>query len=103
LNGGIHLSVLDGWWAEAYDGENGWAIDGDVDPDSESQDRRHAGALLDLFEREVVPLFYERDTDGIPRRWLKRVRASIRTAVMRFSAARMLEDYVSKVYRAAGR
>jgi starch phosphorylase len=101
-NGGLHLSVLDGWWSEAYDGENGWAIDGATDADAEALDARHSAALLELMEREVAPLFYDRDADGIPRGWLRRVRASLRTAARDFSARRMLEDYAAKVYRAPG-
>jgi len=100
LNGGLNLSVLDGWWAEGYDGTNGWAIDGAVDPDEAAQDRRHAQALLDVIEREAVPRFYERDADGLPRAWLAMVRASIRTAGLQFSAQRMLADYVAQVYLA---
>lgn len=107
LNGGLNLSVLDGWWAEAYDGSNGWAIDGRIDEDHEAQDRRHASSLLDLLEGEVVPLFHvplfhERDAEGIPRGWMERVRASIRTAGLRFTARRMLDEYVSRVYLADG-
>jgi len=100
LNGGLNLSVLDGWWAEAYDGGNGWAIDGAGDGDGDALDARHAAALLDLMEREVAPLFYERDAEGLPRGWLRKVRASLRTAARDFSARRMLEDYAARVYRA---
>jgi starch phosphorylase len=97
LNGGLHLSVLDGWWAEAWDGENGWAIES-AGASPQEQDARDAHATLDLLEREVVPLFYERDADGIPRRWLARVRRSMRTLVPRFAAERMLRDYVATLY-----
>jgi starch phosphorylase len=100
LNGGLNLSVLDGWWAEAYDGSNGWAIDGDGDPDPEATDRRHAARLIDLLEHEVVPTFNERDSAGLPRAWIAHVRASIRTAASRFSADRMVNDYVQRVYLA---
>jgi len=100
LNGGLNLSVLDGWWAEAFDGANGWAIDGDGEADDEALDARHTALLLDLMEHEVVPLFYERDASGIPHRWLERVRASLRTAARDFSARRMVEDYVTHVYDA---
>ena len=68
FNGGLQLSVLDGWWAEGYDGENGWAIEGDVDSNHHAQDERDAGALHHLLEHEVVPAFYERDEAGIPPR-----------------------------------
>jgi starch phosphorylase len=100
LNGGLNLSVLDGWWAEAHDGTNGWAIDGDIDADEKAQDRRHAATLLRLLEQEIVPRFHDRDAAGIPRAWLAMVRASIRTGGLRFSAQRMLGDYVSQVYLA---
>lgn len=99
LNGGLNLSVLDGWWREAYDGSNGWAIDGDVDPDEAAQDARDAEAVYDLLENEVKRLFYERDERGIPVGWLAKVRASLRTLGPRFCATRMLEDYVQRVYR----
>jgi starch phosphorylase len=100
LNGSLNLSILDGWWGEAYDGTNGWAIDGDVDGHHDSQDDRDAAALLDLIEQEIAPLFYERDGDGVPRGWIKRVKSSLRTVGLRFSADRMLRDYVMQVYRA---
>jgi starch phosphorylase len=98
LNGGLNLSVLDGWWAEAYDGTNGWAIDGEIDADEAAQDRRHAEALLETLEHRIVPLFYERDAAGVPRAWVQMVRASVRTAGLHFSAQRMLDDYVSRIY-----
>lgn len=98
LNGGLHLSVLDGWWAEGYDGDNGWAIDGEVGDDPEVTDQRHAEALYRLLEEEVVPMFHERDEHGIPRRWLAMVKRSLRTLGPQFSAARMLADYEREVY-----
>lgn len=101
LNGGLNLSVLDGWWEEAFDGSNGWGIGGDVAPDHAAQDARDAGALYDLLEREVVPLFYERDKQGIPRGWVRRIKQSLRTIGPRYSSQRMLEDYVATAYRAA--
>jgi starch phosphorylase len=99
LNGGLNLSVLDGWWPEAYDGTNGWAIDGDGTGDPDALDARHSKALLELMEREVAPLFYERDASGLPRGWLQRARASLRTAARHFSARRMLGEYADRVYR----
>jgi len=98
LNGALNLSVLDGWWHEAYDGNNGFAIEGEVDPDEEAQDARHAAALLDLLEHRIVPLYYERDAEGIPREWIRLVRASIRTAARHFTSRRMLSDYATRVY-----
>jgi starch phosphorylase len=108
FNGGLQLSVLDGWWAEAYRAAdeaggtvaNGWAIPGEVDADHHAQDERHAVALHHLLEHEVVPMFYERDESGLPARWLRMVRASLRTLGPRFSATRMLGEYVDGPYRA---
>jgi len=97
LNGGLNLSVLDGWWIEAYDGQNGWAI-ASHDGDPAVQDERDAQVLFDLLEREVMPLFYERSPEGIPQRWLQRVKASMRTIIPRFSAERMLRDYAATMY-----
>jgi starch phosphorylase len=98
INGGLNLSTLDGWWAEAYDGTNGWALSGEVDPDSSAQDARDAAALFGLLEGEVLPAFYDRDADGLPRAWLTRIRASIRTLAPAFCAGRMLEDYLDRIY-----
>ena len=98
LNGCLNLSVLDGWWAEAYDGSNGWALPGDIVFDHGVQDSRDAAALFDLVEHEVLPAFYERDERGIPVRWVAHMKASLRTLGPRFSAARMLRDYVDEVY-----
>jgi glycogen phosphorylase len=98
INGGLNLSTLDGWWAEAYDGTNGWALSGEVDPDSSAQDARDAAALFGLLEQEVLPAFYDRDQDGLPRAWLDRIRASIRTLAPAFCAGRMLADYVERIY-----
>jgi starch phosphorylase len=98
LNGALNVSVLDGWWAEGYDGSNGWAIEGDHDPDHAAQDERHADALFDLLEQQVVPLFADRDDDGLPRGWLAMVRNSIRTNGPRFSATRMVREYLDRIY-----
>jgi starch phosphorylase len=92
LNGGLQLSVLDGWWAEAYDGHNGWALPGDVDADHQAQDSRDAAMLYDLLEEEIVPEFYD---DG---RWTSRIRASLKTLSPTFSATRMLRDYERRMY-----
>ncbi|MBS1124524.1 MAG: glycosyltransferase family 1 protein [Deltaproteobacteria bacterium] len=99
LNGSINLSVLDGFWAEAFEeGQNGWAIASEG-ADEGAQDARDAAALYGLLENEVVPAFYDRDAQGIPRAWIRRMRASLRTMATRFSARRMLRDYVERVYR----
>lgn len=98
-NGGINLSVLDGWWPEAYDGENGWAIgDGQVYEDPGYQDYVEGEAIYDLLEKEVIPMFYERGEDGLPRRWIARVKASMRTICPMFNTNRMIEEYASRLY-----
>jgi glycogen phosphorylase len=99
VNGGINLSVLDGWWAEGYRGDNGWAIGEHVtDLSPDNQDREDAASLFRLLEEEVVPMFYDQDSDGVPHRWVERMKASIESVVPRFSANRMLRDYVEKFY-----
>jgi starch phosphorylase len=98
FNGGLNLSVLDGWWAEGYDGTNGWAIDGAVDQDQGAQDARHSGEVLRLLEEEVVPTFYDGRADGVPTAWVARVRAALKTCGPAFAAGRMLADYEQRVY-----
>jgi len=102
FNGTLNLSVLDGWWAEAFDGKNGWGIDGTEDPDHGAKDARDAAAFLDILQNQVIPLFYDRDEAGIPRGWVHRMKASIRTVAPRFSATRMLHEYVQRIYRPEG-
>jgi starch phosphorylase len=99
LNGGLNLSVLDGWWAEAYDGLNGFAIGmGETHTAADYHDRRDGEALLRVLRDEIVPLYYERDRDGLPREWIARMKRAIRTLGWRFSADRMVMDYVLKAY-----
>jgi starch phosphorylase len=100
MNGGLQLSVLDGWWPEAYDGTNGWAISGEVDNDHGAQDWRHADELYRLLTDEAVPTFYSRDDDGLPQVWIDMVRASLRTIGPNFGAGRMVRDYAEKIYPA---
>ena len=99
MNGGLNLSVLDGWWSEGYNGQNGWAIDGSTLDDPHAQDERDAHALYDLLEKEVKPMFFARDSHGIPVVWLARIRASLRSLAPQYSSARMLEDYTERIYR----
>jgi glycogen phosphorylase len=101
FNGGLQVSVLDGWWAEAYDGSNGWALPGETSHDIVAQDHEDAQTLHRLLDGEVVPSFYERDLDGVPTAWIERVRASLRTLGPRFCAARMLAEYAEGPYRRA--
>ena len=98
VNGGLQLSVLDGWWAEAYDGSNGWAISGDVDQDAHAQDERDAATLHSLLANEVIPSFYDRNKRGIPTRWLAMMKASLITLGPQFSTMRMVQDYVRGPY-----
>jgi starch phosphorylase len=98
FSGTLNLSVLDGWWAEAFDGTNGWGIDGTEDHNAEAKDQRDAAALFELLEREVIPMYYERDAQGIPRGWVARIKASLRTIGPRFSAARMVDEYANEIY-----
>jgi starch phosphorylase len=98
LSGGLNLSVLDGWWEEAFEDGNGWAIRSDPGLDEAAQDASDAASLLDLLRNEVLPEFYERDAHGVPRRWIRRVKTSLRTIGPRFCATRMLQDYVRSVY-----
>src|SRR5262249_15596027 len=94
-----NLSVLDGWWIEGYDGESGWAISS-PEGDAAVQDDHDALALYDLLEHEIVPLFYARDPDGLPRRWIARIKVSMQRLIPRFSAERMVAEYLGALYGA---
>ena len=99
MNGGLHISVLDGWWAEAFDGENGFAIgNGEIHVSTEVQDKRDADALFRLLEEKIVPLYYDQDANGVPRRWVHAIQRSMRTLAWRFNADRMVMDYVRNCY-----
>jgi starch phosphorylase len=99
LNGGLNLSVLDGWWAEAYDGLNGFAIGtGRTHVNMDVHDERDGHDLYRTLRDEVIPLFYQRDQDGLPRGWLRRMKRTIRTLGWRFNADRMVMDYALKYY-----
>jgi starch phosphorylase len=103
LNGGLNLSVLDGWWAEAYDGLNGFAIgNGRTHTNMDVHDARDGQDLYRVLREEVIPLFYQRDRDGLPRGWIKRMKRTIRTLGWRFNADRMVMDYTMKCYVPAG-
>jgi glycogen phosphorylase len=102
LNGGLNLSILDGWWAEAYDGLNGFAIgDATVHVATEEQDRRDGEALYRTLEKEVVPLYYERDENDVPRGWIFRMKRAIQTLGWRFNTDRMVMDYTRECYMPA--
>ena len=99
INGTPHMSIGDGWWAEGFTGDNGWLIDAQADPnDHGAQDWADVQAMYTLIEEQLVPTFYERDDMGIPRRWVQIVKHSICSVLPRFSARRMVKDYVREVY-----
>ncbi len=99
LNGGLNLSILDGWWAEAYDGLNGFAIGtGRTHSNMDVHDTRDGEDLYRVLVDEVIPLYYQRDRDGLPRGWIKRMKRTIRTLGWRFNADRMVMDYTTKCY-----
>lgn len=101
LNGGLHLSTIDGWWAEAYDGSNGWAVgDPTIDEalDEAQVDRRHGAQLFDVLEQQVVPLFHQRDVDGVPTGWVAMVKRSLLTNGPAFAATRMVREYAERLY-----
>jgi len=102
LNGVPHLSIGDGWWAEGFNGSNGWTIDGAVEgTDFDAIDSADANSLYRLLEEEVVPAFYDRDAAGVPHRWLATVKESIRSVAPRFCARRMVKEYVDRMYAPA--
>ncbi|HTW62623.1 MAG TPA: alpha-glucan family phosphorylase [Terracidiphilus sp.] len=99
LNGGLNLSILDGWWAEAYDGLNGFAIGkGRTHSNMDVHDNRDGDDLYRVLLDEVIPLYYQRDRDGLPRGWISRMKRTIRTLGWRFNADRMVMDYALKCY-----
>ena len=102
LNGAVNLSVLDGWWGEGYNGENGWGIaprDSRFDHDQRHQDE--ANDLLNIIEHEMIPTYYRRDGGGYSEDWVKLSKASMKSTIPRFNAQRMLKDYVTNLYQPA--
>jgi starch phosphorylase len=99
LNGGLNLSILDGWWNEAFNGRNGFAIGhGGMHNDPSQQYQRDAEFLFHTLENEVIPLYYERDPSGLPHRWIERVKESMQSLGWRFNADRMVRDYAMRFY-----
>jgi starch phosphorylase len=102
LNGGLNLSIRDGWWDEWYDGENGWEIpSSDGVADAARRDDLEAGALYDLLEQSVAPKFYDRDEHGVPPRWIEMVRHTLQTLGPKVLASRMVRDYTERYYTPA--
>jgi len=91
LNGVLNFSVLDGWWCEGYNGQNGWAIKGDTDEQT-------ADSIYRLLEDEIIPLYYDRNTKGIPVGWVRRMKEAIRSTAAPFSTRRMMKEYLEKLY-----
>jgi len=99
LNGGLNCSVLDGWWAEAYDGVNGFAIgSGSSHVSDEITDARDVDSLYSVLENEIAPTYYRRDIDGLPQDWIHRMLTSIASCAWRFSSDRMVMDYAKACY-----
>jgi starch phosphorylase len=99
LNGVPQLGSLDGWWYEAYNGANGWAIHTDVAPaGSDDHDRADADELYHLLEEKLIPLYYDRDRDGVPHGWIKVVKQTIRSNAPLFCARRMVKEYTEQMY-----
>jgi glycogen phosphorylase len=99
LNGALNFSILDGWWREGYNGKNGWAIGNEKEyADTEQQDNDDAVSIYESLEKEIVPLFYERDSNKVPVEWLKMVKESLRTLTPQFSMQRMLKEYMTDYY-----
>jgi starch phosphorylase len=99
VNGALNFSVLDGWWREVYNGENGWAIGEDNENDSSpAQDEKDAGDLYNILENEIIPLFYDRDSKETPHTWIARMKDSLKTIIPQFSTRRMVKEYVERFY-----
>jgi starch phosphorylase len=95
LNGVPQLSVLDGWWIEGYNGKNGWAFEGS------GSDEEDAESVYNLLEKEIVPLYYKQDEDGVPHEWVKFMKESMKSTGAAFSARRMVKEYAMKFYKPA--
>jgi starch phosphorylase len=98
-NGALNFSVLDGWWREGYNGKNGWAIGSEAEfADYEAQDAADAQSIYETLEKQIIPLFYERDINKIPLGWIKMVKEDLRTLTPQFSLRRMLKEYMTDYY-----
>jgi starch phosphorylase len=99
LNGSLQCSILDGWWDEMFDGENGWAISSaEGYEDTKRRDAVEAASLFDILERQIVPLYYDRFEGPVPRRWVRRIKSSLRSLGPQVVASRMVRDYVEQLY-----
>jgi starch phosphorylase len=98
MNGGLNFSILDGWWIEGYNGENGFSIGDLSDGTEEEMDTQDAESLYKILENELVPLFYNKDENGLPSEWIKRMKNALATLTPQFSSDRMVKDYFEKIY-----
>lgn len=98
INGALNFSVLDGWWREAYNGQNGWAIGEDAELDAQVQDEADAKSLYETLENEIIPLYYDVSADGLSHKWIARAKNAIQTITPQFSTRRMVKEYVERLY-----
>ena len=98
VNGGLNLSVLDGWWEEAFERDVGWAVGDDDVLDTAARDGRDATTLYDILESEILPKFYARDEAGLPREWIARIRSSLSRLTPTYSSSRMVQEYIDRLY-----
>jgi starch phosphorylase len=96
LNGVPHLSILDGWWVEGFNGKNGWAVE--HDPSSSSPDGSDAEKIYRILEDEIIPLYYKMSAGSIPREWVRLMKETIKSTAAGFSARRMVKQYIEKFY-----
>jgi len=101
INGVPNFSILDGWWIEGWNGKNGWGIEGALEGSPEEQDTHDANRMYDVLEQEIIPLYYNKRSDGIPHEWLKVVKESMATVIPMFSSERMLVEYIEELYTPA--
>ncbi len=101
MNGGLNLSILDGWWIEGFNGENGFSIgvaEDEDEPDEAKINAQDSESLYTILETEVVPAYYAMDVNGLPNEWIRRMKNSLMTLTPQFSSDRMVKDYIEKVY-----
>jgi glucan phosphorylase len=101
MNGGLNLSILDGWWIEGFNGENGFSIGAAEDEnkeDTETIDANDAESLYQVLETQVIPAFYQKGEDGLPGEWIRRMKDALITLTPKFSSDRMVKDYIENIY-----
>jgi starch phosphorylase len=98
INGALNFSVLDGWWREAYNGQNGWAIGQDTDLNAQVDDGADAESLYATLENEIIPLFHDRGADNLPHEWIAHAKNAVQTITPQFSTRRMVKEYVERLY-----